>query len=377
MRKRIMLAVMAWALAAPAGAIEPESGSSLGQLTAGRPAAAGVPSVPVPSADAEALKAVYDEYYSALAVFSDVAYRSVPGSPEYIEAAAYGSYVRARVERLAARLKHAVGSDLQARTSRGAAAVSWGVNNELEDAFGFGFNKAAHGDGRGVTVKRGYCQVNYVKNGVPYLVQFDGFLKKGEVILTFDDGPGPLTEEISAAMRSGKAPSLFFVLGSKLNGPGKARVKTAHNDGHAVGVHGYNHATEAGKPFTALTTQETLRQLGGVKRSIAEAGAAPAKFFRPPYGIISHEALAAIDSELGLVPVGWTIDTLDWSTKDPEELFRKTTEMLRERGKGIVLLLLHDIHPQSRTAAKRLVGWLAENGFKVVSPERLAEAYSR
>jgi LDH2 family malate/lactate/ureidoglycolate dehydrogenase len=45
--------------------------------------------------------------------------------------------------------------------------------------------------------------------------------------------------------------------------------------------------------------------------------------------------------------VGWTIDTLDRSTKDPEQLYQKIIEMIRRRGKGIVLM--HDIHPQSRT----------------------------
>ena len=226
---------------------------------------------------------------------------------------------------------------------------------------------------RGVPVKQGYCQINYVKNNVPFLVQYDGFLKKGEVILTFDDGPGPLTEEVSAAMKAGGAPSLFFVLGNNLGGAGKARLKTEVADGHSVGVHGYFHATETGKPFTAFTTEKTISQLGKVSGMITDAAGVKSGFFRPPYGIISPEAVNAAASELGLTPVGWTIDTLDWSTKDPEALFQKTVSMLKQRGKGIILM--HDIHAQSRTASKRLVAWLSENGYKVVSPDRLTEAF--
>ena len=89
--------------------------------------------------------------------------------------------------------------------------------------------------------------------------------------------------------------------------------------------------------------------------------------------MITPEAVKAIASGLGLVPVGWTIDTLDWSTKDPDLLFKKTVAMIQQRGKGIVLM--HDIHPQSRTAALRLVKWLGANGYKAVSPERLTAAY--
>ena len=73
------------------------------------------------------------------------------------------------------------------------------------------------------------------------------------------------------------------------------------------------------------------------------------------------------------MPVGWTIDTLDWSTKNPDELFEKTIALIKQRGKGIVLM--HDIHDQSRLASKRLVKWLADNGYTVVSPERMTKAY--
>ncbi|MDD5210685.1 MAG: hypothetical protein PHV36_14960 [Elusimicrobiales bacterium] len=78
-----------------------------------------------------------------------------------------------------------------------------------------------------------------------------------------------------------------------------------------------------------------------------------------------------------LKKVSWdspgTIDTLDWSTKDPETLFQNTIAMIKQCGKGIVLM--HDIHPQSRAASRRLVNWLAVNGYKVLSPERLTQAY--
>jgi peptidoglycan/xylan/chitin deacetylase (PgdA/CDA1 family) len=334
-----------------------------------------LPAVPAPSADRSALLAEYAEYYSALKGYSETAFVSPQGSPAYLEASASGQYLRARLELMASALGgKPSGRELElALDGRKESSFSWAVLNELNDAFGFYGNKAAGAETRGVPIKAGYCQINYVKNNVPFLVQHDGFLNKGEVILTFDDGPGPLTEEVSAAMKNGKAPSLFFVLGSKLGPNGRELVRKSAADGHQIGVHGYNHATESGKPFTALSTQETLRQLGGVKESAAKASGAEPKFFRPPYGVISVEAMKAITSELGLIPVGWTIDTLDWSTKDPDELYAKTVAQIRQRGKGIVLM--HDIHPQSRTAAKRLVKWLADNGYTVVSPDRLAKAF--
>ncbi|OGS13086.1 MAG: hypothetical protein A2234_00460 [Elusimicrobia bacterium RIFOXYA2_FULL_58_8] len=66
---------------------------------------------------------------------------------------------------------------------------------------------------------------------------------------------------------------------------------------------------------------------------------------------------------------------MDWSARDPDQLHLNTIGMIKKRGKGIVLM--HDIHPQSRTAAAKLVKWLAGNGYAVVSPARLTEAYRK
>jgi len=342
------------------------------------PASVEVPAVPPPARDQNAMLADYFDYYSALKTYSEIAFVSPQDSPAFMEAAAAGQYLRARVEEMGGRLSREAGvsretlNHLTAR--RKASPVSWNVLSELNDAFGFYASQGGREAVRGVPVKPGYCQINYVKNNVPFLVQYDGFLSKGEVILTFDDGPGALTEEVSAAMKEGNAPSIFFVLGRNIAGEtGKARIKAEAADGHSVAVHGYNHAAAGDKPFTAMSTEEARRQMGGVKGTIWETTGAPVKFFRPPYGIITVEQLKAADSELGLIPVGWTIDTLDWSTKDPDALFNKTVSMIQQRGKGIVLM--HDIHAQSRTASKRLVKWLAENGYKVVSPDRIVKAY--
>jgi peptidoglycan/xylan/chitin deacetylase (PgdA/CDA1 family) len=71
-----------------------------------------------------------------------------------------------------------------------------------------------------------------VKNATPFLVEYDGFPKKGEVILTFDDGPAPLTGEVSASLKDVGAQGVFFALGAKLNAAGKKRSKAAAADGH-------------------------------------------------------------------------------------------------------------------------------------------------
>ena len=341
------------------------------------PSSVEVPAVPAPAAEMPSLSAGSDELYSALKVYSEIAFKSPQDSPEFLEAAAAGDYLRGRLEQSG----EAALPDKSASVGSLPGEISFRVKSELDDVFGFYSGRVTRSAvARSVPIKEGYCTISYVKNKVPFLVQSDSFLNKGEIILTFDDGPGPLTDEVSASMKAGGARALFFVLGRSLtDAAGKERIKTETADGHYVGVHGYNHATakdkttKEDKPFTAYPTEKVISQLGLVSDMITGAAYRKPGFFRPPYGIITPEALKAAYSELGLVPVGWTIDTLDWSTKDPEELFQNTISMIKRRGKGIVLM--HDIHPQSRTASRRLVAWLAKNGFKIVSPERLTQAY--
>ncbi|MDA8132950.1 MAG: polysaccharide deacetylase family protein [Elusimicrobia bacterium] len=350
----------------------PLSSAVAQELRLPEPGPVAVPAAVAAREDASSLMREYDELYSALEAYSNAAFVSPQSSPQFLEASAAGQYLRARLEDAGARIELLSGRPYSPSPFRTAARVSYRVREELDGVFAF-YSALPPSPSRGVPIKPGYCQINLVKNNVPFLVQSDGFLKKGEVIITFDDGPGPLTDEVSRDMRDAGVQAVFFVLGSKLGAEGKERVAREAAAGHAVAVHGYWHATENGKPLTAYSTGKILEQLRGVKETIGRASGSTPAFFRPPYGIITPEAVKALDSELGLVPVGWTVDTLDWSTKDPEQLFQNTISLIQKRGKGIVLM--HDIHPQSRTAVKRLVKWLAENGYRTVSPERMVEAY--
>jgi peptidoglycan/xylan/chitin deacetylase (PgdA/CDA1 family) len=138
-------------------------------------------------------------------------------------------------------------------------------------------------------------------------------------------------------------------------------------------VHGYYHATPGGSAFTSYQWDTINEQLSTVKTMISDITGEEAEFFRPPYGVIRESDMGKIADILSLVPVGWTIDTLDWSIRDSDELYEKTIAQIARRGKGIVLM--HDIHNQSRRMLLRLLPWLKAEGYTVVSPQRLLDAY--
>jgi len=312
----------------------------------------------------------YRDYYAALSYYSEVAYKSEPGSDAYLEAYIAGNYLRGKVDALYAGLP--AGDSAPGTRAVAVREPSRKVKAELRKAFGFG---SAPNRAEPVVIKQGFSKIVYVKGTTPYLAQGDSFLKKGEVILTFDDGPAPgdYSKEVSDNLRANSVSAAFFVLGQKLGAEGKDVIKYEAEKGQFVSIHGYFHATEDGRPFTAYGTDKILSQLGWMVNTITSVTGVKPGLFRPPYGIIAPDALKAVISDLNLVPLGWTIDTLDWSIKSPDELFDKTVASITERGKGIILM--HDIHPQSREVAKRLLVWLKENNYTVVSPARITQAF--
>lgn len=333
-------------------------------------------SLPTPSFQTYNSKASYDEYLSALNYYSEIAYNSDPSSDRYLEAFFAGNYLRRKIETIEKKLSE---NDILNNVKRNQdfyQKPSPAVLRELNEVFGFESKITKSQTGfvkQPLIIKNGFCKIVYVKGNIPFLAQEDNFLNEREVILTFDDGPGRYSEEISQELNKNSVNAIFFVLGYKLNEIGKKIINIEHRNAQYVSVHGYYHATESGKPFTAYSVDTIINHLSRTSTIIESSTGEKPLFFRPPYGIIQYEAVKKIISDIKLIPVGWTIDSMDWSTKSSDELFNRLISLIKKRKKGIILL--HDIHPQTYQIHNRLVRWLKENNYKIVSPQKLQSAF--
>jgi len=66
------------------------------------------------------------------------------------------------------------------------------------------------------------------------------------ITLTFDNGPDPdVTPQVLATLKRTQVPSTFFVLGHKLRDR-RALAERAHDEGHWIGNHTYNHLVPLG-----------------------------------------------------------------------------------------------------------------------------------
>jgi len=222
--------------------------------------------------------------------------------------------------------------------------------------------------------KKPYYIVMVGKNkDTPYFVQRDDFLRHGEILLTFDDGPtnkSGNTSLVLDTLEDNSMKAIFFNLGSKIGSNTENLIKRQMRLGEA-GVHGYYHATLSGKSLVYYDVSQMTGDINKTVNRIFKATNISPSYFRPPYGVIKRGQLEALENNLSLMPLGWTIDTMDWSVKNPVELTAKVKDMIESRGRGIILM--HDIHDQSRITFMNIAKWMKDNGYKIITPEEALE----
>ena len=149
--------------------------------------------------------------------------------------------------------------------------------------------------------------------------------------LTFDDGPSPATAAVLDILAAEGVPATFFVLGANVERHPRM-VQRARDEGHAVGLHGMQHARLAGAAADAVE-----QQVSGVTRVLARLGVTPAKVYRTPHGYKSS-GVFEVARRHGLTLWAWSRGVWDTDRPDPAVLVRRATRLARP---GMVLLL-HD-----------------------------------
>lgn len=170
-------------------------------------------------------------------------------------------------------------------------------------------------------------------------------LKKGELCLTFDDGPGNDTAEIAEFLHQNGIRATFFVVG-KFAAERIDVLKKIAEYGHIIGNHTFEHPD---LPYYCSVDGDVQDQIIRTHAVIQEYIPGKTVFFRAPYGKWSAEVADELNSNLlstiGYVgPVHWEIPGIDcyyWSLgKTPEEACEEYKRNIELAGKGIVVM--HD-----------------------------------
>ncbi|MFF0261290.1 polysaccharide deacetylase family protein [Streptomyces microflavus] len=184
------------------------------------------------------------------------------------------------------------------------------------------------------------------------------------MVLSFDDGPDPLyTPDILATLRKHNVRAMFFVCGEMADA-NRDLLREMADDGHVVGNHSWSHPLVPG-----LTRAEIRDELGRTSEVVeATLGTAPL-WYRAPYGAWNRNSFE-IGADLGMEPMAWTVDTLDWTTPGTGTIVRR---VLDGAAPGVVVLS-HDAggnRSQSVAALRRYLPGLLDEGYRITVPQRV------
>jgi peptidoglycan/xylan/chitin deacetylase (PgdA/CDA1 family) len=197
------------------------------------------------------------------------------------------------------------------------------------------------------------------------------FLREGEVVLTFDDGPWPKnTPAVLAALAAHCTKAIFFPIGLHATyEPGILKQVAAA--GHAVGSHTWCHqdlSKTKGKCQVAGKTQaveydpkdEIEKGISAVHWAV---GGPTAPYFRFPALRQPPELIEYLGKRnIGIFSAD--LDSFDFKMRKPEQVRQSVMAKLKKHGKGIVLL--HDFQHATGEAAMDLLNDLKAGGYKIV-----------
>ncbi|GAA2926582.1 polysaccharide deacetylase family protein [Streptomyces enissocaesilis] len=181
------------------------------------------------------------------------------------------------------------------------------------------------------------------------------------MVLTFDDGPDPrYTPAILRTLRRYDVRAMFFVCG-EMAVENRDLLREMADDGHVVGNHSWSH------PLIPRLSPGGIRSELGRTSEIVErtVGDAP-DWYRAPYGAWNRRSFE-IGAELGMEPLGWTVDTLDWREPGTRAIVRRVRE---GAGPGVVVLS-HDAggnRQQSVAALRTYLPQLLDEGYRITVP---------
>lgn len=183
------------------------------------------------------------------------------------------------------------------------------------------------------------------------------------MVLTFDDGPDPrYTPDILDTLRSYDVRAMFFVCGEMASCNQDLLARMA-DEGHVVGNHTWSHPL-----LTRLSRSRIRDEMERTCDVIEEAYGDRPEWFRAPYGAWNRAAFQ-LGAELGMEPLAWTVDTLDWTTPGTRTITRRV-----ENGAAPgVVVLSHDAggdRSQSVRALRDYLPQLLDSGYHITVPRR-------
>ena len=185
------------------------------------------------------------------------------------------------------------------------------------------------------------------------------FLREGEVVLTFDDGPlRQNTKSVLDALAAHCTRATFFMVG-KMAQSDPELVREVARRGHTVGTHTMSHSSM--RTIGASRAEAEIET--GINAVSKALGRPVAPFFRFPF-LADSRAMIAHLGQRNIAIFSIDVDAVDYRAHTGSTVHRNVMLGLLPLRKGI--LLFHDIQPSTAQGLMSVLDDLAAKGYKVV-----------
>lgn len=178
------------------------------------------------------------------------------------------------------------------------------------------------------------------------------------VAITYDDGPSKYTSELLDIFKEHNSVATFFEAGQLLYSQPEA-LKRMDAEGHEIASHTWSH-----KDLAKASDQEIREQLDKTDNKLMEIVGKKATLMRPPYGSVSKRAREVCGKPM----IGWSVDTLDWQSRNADKVIAKVKAEDDLEGD---VILMHSLYKSTVDATRVIVPWLIENGYQLVTVSEL------
>lgn len=173
-----------------------------------------------------------------------------------------------------------------------------------------------------------------------------------KIALTFDDGPHPVyTPQLLKGLKERNVKVTFFVIGKNAQLYPDI-IKQINEEGHLIGNHTYSHAQ-----LNRLSSEKRCEEIDKTNEVVHSITGEYPEFIRPSFGEWDKNL------QCDLIPVFWTVDTLDWTTENVNKIVKNGTKRIKDGD----IILMHDYYKSSVEAALKIIDELQSEGFEFVT----------
>lgn len=183
---------------------------------------------------------------------------------------------------------------------------------------------------------------------------------KKMIALTYDDGPSnSVTNRILDVLEKYDSKATFFVIGSRVDTYSSSLIR-AYKMGCEIGNHTYTHVN-----LPSYSDSEILSEVNKTNSVVKKyTGEAPT-IIRAPGGATSQRVRNTVNMPF----IHWSVDTRDWEHRNAA----KTVSNIKNNVRDGSIILMHDIYSATAEASEKIIPWLIEQGYQLVTVSELME----